>query len=89
MNGGSSPESLVSKRREHVPESDHILADGACGILLYEVSDLRGVAAIHDPAGLRGFIKICLNFCTKFICRVCLPIRPPTQGTQAGMRYIQ
>ena len=85
MNGGSSPESLVSKRREHVPESDHILADGACGILLYEVSDLRGVAAIHDPAGLRGFIKICMDFRTKFIRRA----GSPMQDTQAGMRYIQ
>ena len=65
------------------------LTNDVRSVVLYEVSDFRGVAAVDDPAGLCRLIESFLDFCAEFVCGAGLPVRLPMEGIQAGMRYIQ
>jgi len=88
MNGGSNPEWSVSER-EVVSGTRCALTDDVRGIVFDDVSEFRYVATIHDPTGLCGLVEPFLDFCTEFICGAGSPVRPPMEGIQTGMRYIQ
>ena len=65
------------------------LTNDVRGIVLYYVSDFRNVAAVDDPTGLRGLVKLLSDFCTEFVCGAGSPVWSPMEGIQADVRYIQ
>ena len=76
------------KRIKQIPERIFGLTDDVRGIVLHDVSKFRDAATVDNPTGLRGLVKLYLDFGTKLICRAGSPVRFPMEGIQASMRYI-
>ena len=75
--------------QETAPRASCALTDDIRRIIFEDVSGFRHVTAIHDPTGLCGLVEPFLDFCAEFVCGARSPVRPPMEGVQTGMRYIQ
>jgi len=76
-------------RRKRVPEKICGLTDDIRSIVLYEVSNFRGIAPVDYPTGLRHLVELLLDFRTEFVCGAGPPVRTPMNGIQADVRYVQ
>jgi len=88
MNGGSNPKRQVIEW-EVVLGTSCALTDDVRGITPDKVPKFRDVAAIHHPTSLCGLVKPFSDFRTEFVCGAGSPVRPPVEGIQVGMWYIQ
>jgi hypothetical protein len=59
--------------------------DDVSGVVFHEGSELRDVATVDDPTGLRVLVKLFLDFRTEFLCGKGSPVWFPVNGIQADV----